>query len=139
MLADIGGRLCCLRITRDISEIKAAEQKLRKSGETFRKIFDTSLDAMSITDATTGEYLDVNPEFLRISGFSCEEIRGTCGNALGLWVDPGPTGAVPARPVRKRRSPQHGNRMPPEGWQHHQLPHFRGPVWRSAEGFVASA
>ena len=127
VLADIGGRLCCLRITRDISEIKAAEQKLRNSEETFRTIFDASLDAMSITDANTGEYLDVNPEFLRASGFSREEIIGRTGDELSQWVNPNQRERIPARPHRKRRSPQHGGRVPPQGWQHHQLPHFRRP------------
>ena len=50
-------------------------------------IFDSSLDALKITDASTGEYLDVNPEFLLASGFSRAEVVGVTTDALGLWAD----------------------------------------------------
>ena len=61
---------------RDISDLSVAQERLRRSEETFRKIFDASLDAMTIVDGTTGAYIDVNPEFLRATGFSRDDIIG---------------------------------------------------------------
>ena len=60
VLAEIGGRLCCLGVTRDISELKAAEQKLRKSETMLRAIFDASLDNISLIDLTDETLIEVN-------------------------------------------------------------------------------
>ena len=76
---ELWGKLCCISTARDISDLSEAQERLRRSEETFRTIFDASLDAMSITEAKSGRYLDVNPEFLRATGFTREEIIGrTC-------------------------------------------------------------
>jgi PAS domain S-box-containing protein len=85
--SELWGKLCCISTARDISDLNETQEKLRRSEDTFRKIFDTNLDAMSITDAATGEYIDVNPEFLRVTGFEREEIVGKTTAALALWVD----------------------------------------------------
>jgi PAS domain S-box-containing protein len=86
--SELWGKLCCISTARDITDLNETQEKLRRSEETFRKIFDTNLDAMSIIDAGTGEYIDVNPEFLRATGFNREETIGKTTNALALWVDP---------------------------------------------------
>ncbi len=85
---EVWGKVCCIATTRDITILVEAQEKLRRSEKTFRKIFDTSLDAISIVDANTGEYIDVNPEFVRETGFSREEIIGKTADALRLWANP---------------------------------------------------
>ena len=85
---ELWGKLCCISTARDITDLHETQKKLRRSEETFREIFDSSLDAMSITEVASGEYLDVNPEFVRASGFSREEIIGKSSEQLGLWVNP---------------------------------------------------
>jgi PAS domain S-box-containing protein len=85
---ELWGKKCCISTARDITELNQAQEKMRRSEETFRKIFDSSLDAMSITDVASGEYLDVNPEFLKSSGFSREEIVGNSAQVLEMWADP---------------------------------------------------
>jgi two-component system sensor histidine kinase/response regulator len=85
---ELWGKRCCISSARDISDLSVAQERLRRSEETFRKIFDASLDAMTIVDGTTGAYIDVNPEFLRATGFSRDDIIGKTGDSLGQWVNP---------------------------------------------------
>jgi PAS domain S-box-containing protein len=74
-MVELDGRLSVLTITRNIGDLLAAEQKLKDSEASLRKIFDSILDPLSITDLD-GHFVDVNDEFLRLSEFSREEIIG---------------------------------------------------------------
>ena len=84
---ELWGRRCCIANIRDISELSDAQENLRRSEERFRRIFDTSLDAMSISD-DAGTFTDVNPEFIRASGFTREELIGQTPENLALWSNP---------------------------------------------------
>lgn len=84
---DINGRRCILSFVRDLSARKASEQALQQSEETLRRLFDASLDAMALTEACDGKMIDVNREFLRVTGFSKEEVVGRNSVNLGLWGD----------------------------------------------------
>ena len=61
--------------TRNISDLVAAEQRLIDSEASLRKIFDSILDPLSITDLE-GHFVDVNDEFMRLSEYSRQEIIG---------------------------------------------------------------
>jgi PAS domain S-box-containing protein len=82
---EVRGRRCVLVLARDISERKQAERKLRQSEETLRRIFNSGLDPMSVTDIADGRYIDVNEEFLRLSGYSRDEVIGATYWDLGIW------------------------------------------------------
>ena len=75
VMLELDGKLSCLTITRNIGDLLAAEQKLIDSEASLRKIFDSILDPLSITDLD-GRFVDVNDEFTRLSEFSREEIIG---------------------------------------------------------------
>ncbi len=85
---ELWGKLCCLSAVHDITELSEAQEKLRHSEEIFRTIFDASLDWMSITEIENARYVDVNPEFMRATGFTREEIIGKSSNELQLWANP---------------------------------------------------
>ncbi|MGC1341219.1 MAG: PAS domain S-box protein [Candidatus Binataceae bacterium] len=51
----------------------------------FRRIFHYSTDAMSITRIETGRYVEVNDEFVRMSGYSREQVIGRTPEELGFW------------------------------------------------------
>ncbi|MHB8381301.1 MAG: PAS domain-containing hybrid sensor histidine kinase/response regulator [Candidatus Binataceae bacterium] len=53
----------------------------------FRRIFQYSTDAMSITKIATGRYLEVNDEFVRMSGCSREQVIGRTPEELNFWHD----------------------------------------------------
>jgi two-component system, sensor histidine kinase and response regulator len=63
------------------------EHKLRESEETFRKLFDENLDSMTIIDLMRGNFLDVNKEFERNSGYRREEIVGKRFWKLSFFCD----------------------------------------------------
>jgi PAS domain S-box-containing protein len=69
------GRPHVLYIGRDIGKRKRAEDALRASEEQYREIFNASADAMVLRDADF-RVVDVNPAFVRMSGYSREEVVG---------------------------------------------------------------
>jgi PAS domain S-box-containing protein len=81
------GREAIFATARDISGRKAAEQALRISEEKFSKAFQASPDAINI-NRLDGTYLDVNPAFTTMSGWTREEALGRTTLDLGLWADP---------------------------------------------------
>ncbi len=75
VILELDGKLSCLTITRNIGDLVAAEQKLIDSEASLRKIFDSILDPLSITDVD-GRFVDVNDEFMRLTEYSRVEIIG---------------------------------------------------------------
>ncbi|NWJ39990.1 MAG: PAS domain S-box protein [Geothrix sp.] len=72
---------------RDMTERRAAEEALRASEDKFSKAFQASPDAINI-NRLDGTYLDANPAFTRMSGWTREEYLGRTTLELGLWADP---------------------------------------------------
>jgi len=75
-------------ILQDITERVIAEEKIRKSEETYRNIFDSSNECIFIHDANTGVVLDVNKSIKTMYGYSAKEI-------LGLTIEPLSAGYKP--------------------------------------------
>ncbi len=69
----------------DISERKKAEKALQESEERFRITFVTSPDAISISRIEDGIYIDSNEGFVRLLGYSREEIIGKSVFELNIW------------------------------------------------------
>ena len=84
--ASIDGKGCVLAVVRDITGRKAAEEALRTSEEKFAKVFHNAPALIAITDFASGTYIEVNEEFLRISGFAREELIGHTAAELGWLV-----------------------------------------------------
>ena len=76
---------CAIIVVREISDVREAERKLRESEASLRKIFDSNLDSVTTTDATTRRYTDANYEFSRSTGFSREEVIGKTYWEIGVW------------------------------------------------------
>jgi PAS domain S-box-containing protein len=72
----------------DITERKRAEEALRGSEAKFSKAFHASPDSITLSKLATGEFLEVNEGFERISGYPREEVIGRSGPALGIWAHP---------------------------------------------------
>ena len=71
----LGNIIGASKITRDISRQKQAERALRDKNAEFRIAVQTSSDGFWIADAQ-GRLLEVNDAYVRLSGYSREELLG---------------------------------------------------------------
>jgi len=85
---ELWGKLCCISTAQNISELMAADAKLRSSEAMLREIFDSSLDNIAIIDLATAAVIDVNNELARRIGFKKEELIGKGpGDVDNMWAD----------------------------------------------------
>lgn len=71
----------------DITEQKETERKLRESEQRFFTIFHSSPIGTNLFSVKTGKSLDVNDAYLRITGYSRDEMIGHTAYELNLFVD----------------------------------------------------
>jgi diguanylate cyclase (GGDEF)-like protein/PAS domain S-box-containing protein len=90
-----GRPLHFIAMAQEINARKQAEQQLaltreslRKSEERYRTAFQMTMDAVALTRAEDGAYLDCNPAFQNLSGYAHEETIGRTSVELGVWADP---------------------------------------------------
>ena len=69
----------------DITESKQTAEALRQSEERFSKAFHSSPVALSIAQLHDGRLLEVNESFLRMTGYSGNEVIGRTTIEVGLW------------------------------------------------------
>ncbi len=84
-----------LFVERDITERKLIEETLKNSEEKYRKIFNNEIDAICIFDIQTKRILDVNKAYLRMYGYTREEV-------LKLTIDD-----ISAEPEKSDRAVKH--------------------------------
>ncbi len=70
---DQGKIFALLGLTRDITERKRAEEALRANEEKFRQVVESAKDAITVFDAETRRYIEVNKAAETIYGYSREE------------------------------------------------------------------
>jgi len=86
-------------VKEDVTEQKKAEKAGRASEEKFSKAFHASPDSIVISRLETGELVEVNEGFERISGYSRDEAIGHTAIELGLWTQADQRAALIARLV----------------------------------------
>ncbi len=74
--------------TRDVTEHQQMQEEQRASEERFASVFEAAPMAIVVSRVSDQHYIDVNPEFLRASGYSREEMIGRTPHDLEFWVDP---------------------------------------------------
>jgi PAS domain S-box-containing protein len=72
-------------IVRDITEQTQAREALRLSEEKFSKAFQSSPDPIAITSESDHRFLEVNESFVKISGYSRDEITGKDSIELNFY------------------------------------------------------
>jgi len=69
-------------------QIRMRTRELRESEDKFSKAFRSSPLALAVTTWADGRFLDVNEAFLKINGFSREQVIGHTSTELGMWTHP---------------------------------------------------
>jgi PAS domain S-box-containing protein len=72
----------------DITGRKQAEKAIQDSEEKFSKAFSSASDAMAIFSSKGGKFLEVNDSYVKLSGYSCEELVGRNADELNMWGKP---------------------------------------------------
>jgi PAS domain S-box-containing protein len=82
-----GGRTLLLKVVRDITQRRQSENELRESEERFRKVFQSSPVAISISTLEEGRLLDANYAYWDLTGYIPEQALGRNAKELKLWDD----------------------------------------------------
>ena len=87
-MIDLSGQRCILNVLEDITEQRRTEQALRESEERVASAFRATPDSMAIADEETNQYLEINEGFVRLFGYTREEVLGRSPLDLKLLVNP---------------------------------------------------
>jgi len=87
-LITLDGESCILSMTVDITELKIAQEALRRSQEMFSRLFQLSPDIITLAKEEDGTLLEVNEAFSRITGHARDEAVGRTTLELGIFAVP---------------------------------------------------
>ncbi|MFB9994458.1 PAS domain S-box protein [Deinococcus oregonensis] len=73
-------------LLRDVTAQRRDQQELQGSQERFSKVFDASPLAIIITRLRDGQFVEANPAFYQLSGYTRDEVIGHTSEDLQLWV-----------------------------------------------------
>ncbi len=72
----------------DTTERRKTERALQESELRFRTAFQTVPDALSLNRLEDGVYVDTNPGFTALTGYSREDVIGRSARELKIWHEP---------------------------------------------------
>ena len=75
-------------IAHDITQRKQAEKALKDSQQLFYGIFYASPTAVVLSRLSNGQFVKVNQNFLKLTGYAHEEVIGLTSVEAGITVDP---------------------------------------------------
>ena len=77
-----------VQISEENMRRRESENALRLSEDKFSKLFHSNPDWVIISSLYEGRYIDVNDAFLRMTGYSRDEVIGHTSVELNIWVEP---------------------------------------------------
>jgi len=91
---DGGSSHHCVALVEDINTYKLGEERLadatralQTSEARYRTVFQTSLDSVTISRLSDGEFIDVNKAFLDLTGWKHQDVIGKTSAETAIWVD----------------------------------------------------
>ena len=70
---------------RDVTERQRSVEALRASEERFSKVFRNSPDSIALVNLADGRLIDVNDQFVELTGYSRDEVLGRTSLEFDLW------------------------------------------------------
>ena len=86
-ILEYGAKNILVAVVRDVSSRRQTETALRQSEERFRKVFQSSPVAISITTFEDGRLLDANDAYWSLTGLRPEQALGRDAEDLKLWLN----------------------------------------------------
>ena len=87
MLDDAGAHLQTVVSCVDLTETRQVAEALRGSEAKFAAAFRDGPDALIITRMADGRVIEVNEAFVRVTGYTRDDVLGSSTIALGFWPD----------------------------------------------------
>lgn len=85
---DAQGRIThFIAIQQDVTSRKRLETELRHARERFQRIFRANPMAIGICAQTDGRFIEVNDSYVKMMGYTREELIGRSASELNLWVN----------------------------------------------------
>src|SRR6266404_6280030 len=77
-------------ILRDVSERSRIERELRHSQEKYANMIHSSPDAITLRSLPDRRYIEISEGFVRLTGYTAEEVIGKTPSEVGIWSDDAP-------------------------------------------------
>ena len=71
-----------------VVQLRRAADKLEKSEEKFRKVFDLTPDPININRLEDGRFIAINQAYTRVTGYAPEDILGKTVKEVNLFANP---------------------------------------------------
>ncbi|NTV45283.1 MAG: PAS domain S-box protein, partial [Chlorobiales bacterium] len=97
---EVGGIII---LSEDITERKKASEAMQESEKRFATIFETSPAAIGISRLDDGMFIQINPAFARLIGYSRDEIIGHNSTELQFWELPHQRAEILEELIEKKR------------------------------------
>ena len=115
---------CYLR-DRFVREHEESERVVRESERALRQIFNANTDSIMLIDFETSHIVDVNEQFVRLSGFRRDEVVGKTTAEINLSTDPAIEKEF-VRRISKDRRKKHGSQFLHQRPENYSMPALHG-------------
>ena len=100
---NLWGKEAQLLVAQDITIRRENEIKLKQLEERFSKAFRCCPMPVTISTKAEGRYVDVNEGFVKMLGYTREEVIGRTAHELGVWAVPAQRAAIVERLTQSGR------------------------------------
>jgi PAS domain S-box len=87
-IIELDGEPHLIGTSRDITDLKRAQEALRRSEERFAKAFNANPNYATVSRLEDGRFVAVNKGFERLTGWKAQEALGRTALEIGLWAEP---------------------------------------------------